>query len=85
MPRAEEQKTDVATLPCPECRHGEKLIEAARARHEHYLSFGRVHGVAKLRQHLIEQHGEDRYQFSYAHVPGMIDRKLTVEAWREEK
>lgn len=78
----EQSKTEAQISKCPECRHGEKGVEAHLLRREHYLSFGRVHGVAKLRQHLIEQHGEERYAFSYAHVPGMIDRKLMVEAWK---
>ncbi len=80
----EEQKSESASRNCPACRHGDKSFEAHRARHDHYLSYGRVHGTEKLRQHLIEQHGEERYNFSYSHVPGMIDRALTIEAWREE-
>lgn len=84
MPRAEEQKTEAASR-CPECRHGDKDLEASIARHEHYLSFARVHGVENLRRHLIEQHGEDNYKMVYANIPRMIDRKLTVEAWKMEK
>ena len=84
MPIAKREPDSASADSCPDCRHGDKSMEAGRSRHEHYLRFGRVHGVARLRQHLIEQYGEERFNFSYAYIPSMVDRKLTVEEWMEE-
>lgn len=69
---------------CPECHQPGRDIEASVARFEHLLSIGRSRGEKRLKQHLIEQFGEEGFQMSYGGVFSHICRTLLVESWREE-
>ena len=69
---------------CPGCRKGEKTIEASRERYEHFLSIARSRGPERLKEHLIEQFGEETFNSTYGGMIELARRKLLVEGWRED-
>lgn len=85
VPKRKEQSTKAVAQKCLDCRHGDKSVEASRARFAHHLSIGRSRGEKRLKDHLNEQYGEEAVKYSWAGELSHISRKLKVEAWRQEK
>lgn len=81
-----EESPAKAPPSCPDCRKGDKSIEASRVRFEHHLSVARARGIDGLKQHLIEVFGEERLNEwrAFDSTLGMISRRLLTESWRQE-
>ena len=84
MAEPREEQTEGGPRNCPECRRGDRSLEAQRARFEHHLSFARVHGEEKLKAHLIEVWGEEIARASYSATLSVAHRRLLIETWQME-